>query len=153
MRGTAEPPSWPHIHDLEVREDYPAVIDALESRLNADPADDEAVRRLGFNLWYAVVEQARMGKTLPVEQYAGRFMQVYRAYAHRLADDADFCWAFGLGMSLFWYNFPGATEAEGNRLLDHARHLDPMWQRVGEDGADMSRLKGRGIFAAYYDVR
>lgn len=48
------------IHLLEVREDYPAAINALEDRVGADPSDSEAVIRLGFNLWYAVVEDMRM---------------------------------------------------------------------------------------------
>ena len=151
MRHPAEPPSWPHIHDLEVREDYPAAIDALEARLATNPEDHEAVRRLGFNLWYAVIEQTRMRKVLPLEEYARRFMELYRAYADQLTDDADFCWAFGLGMSMFWYNFPGATEEEGNGLLQRARSLDPIWAHL-EGGTDLSRLKGRGIFAAYYNV-
>ena len=43
------------IHELEVREDYPTAIDALEERVRADPSDREAVIRLGFNFWYAVV--------------------------------------------------------------------------------------------------
>ena len=153
MRHTAEP-SWPHIHDLEVHEDYPAAIDALEARLAAHPTEYEAVRRLGFNLCYAVVEQMRMGKALPVQDYATRFMELFRQYADQLADDADFCWAFGLGMSLFWHDFPGATEEEGHRLLDRARSLDPFWAHVHEPDAqrDLSRLQNRGIFSAYYHV-
>ena len=152
MPHLGDQPSWPHVHDLEVREDYPSAIDALEARLAIDPDDHEAVRRLGFNLWYAVIEQMRMGKELPVEEYARRFMDLYRAYASRLAGDADFCWAFGLGMSMFWYNFPGATEEEGNRLLERARQLDPMWASLHEHGTDLSRLRGRGIFQSYYNV-
>jgi hypothetical protein len=138
---------------LEVGEEYPAAIDALEARLAIDPEDHEAVRRLGFNLWYAVVEQMRMGKELPVEDYARRFMELYRQYADQLADDADFCWAFGLGMELFWFELPGATEEEGTRLLDRARATDPFWERFGQGvGHDTSRLRNRGIFAAYYNV-
>ena len=154
MRHPADPPSWPHIHDLEVSEDYPAAIDALEARLAADPEDPEVVRRLGFNLWYAAHEDARVQKALPVQRYAGRFMELYRQHANQLAEDADFCWAFGLGMQLFWFDFPGATEEEGKRLLDRARALDPFWARFGQPGVeqDMSRLKNRGIFAAYYNV-
>ena len=152
MRRPVDVPSWPYIHDLEVREEYPAAIDALEARVAMDPEDHEAVRRLGFNLWYAVVEQGRLGKELPLEDYARRFMELYRQYATRLAKDGDFCWAFGLGMSLFWYSFPGATEEEGNRLLQRACQLDPLWARLSEHGTDMSRLKGCGIFQSYYNV-
>lgn len=137
---------------MEVNEDYPSAIDALETRLAINAEDYEAVRRLGFNLWYAMVEQMRMGMDLPVEDYARRFMQLYREYETKLAEDADFCWAFGLGMSMFWFNFTGATEEKGNRLLERARRLDPVWERLHENDADLSRLKGRGIFAAYYDV-
>lgn len=153
MQPPVAPPSWSTIHGLELREEYPAVIDALEARLAANPAETEAVIRLGFNLWYAVVEQMRMGKELPVERYADRFMGLFHLYSDKLADNADFCWAFGLGMNLFWFDFPGATEQEGNRLLERARHIDPFWARLHEPGSDLSRLRERGIFAAYYNVR
>lgn len=152
MSDTNQPPPWSHIHDLEVRYEYPAAIDALEARLAAEPNDREAVVRLGFNLWYAVVEACPMGKHLPVERYAQRFMELFRDYAARFSDDADFCWAFGLGMSLFWFDFPGATEVEGHRLLNRAKELDPFWSRIHDEGADLSRLRNRGIFAAYYRV-
>ena len=152
MRDTTDPPSWPDIHDLEVREQYPEAIDALESRLAADPAEAEAVIRLGFNLWYAVAEDSRMYKSLPVEPYAGRFMDLYNRYSAALANNADFCWAFGLGMSLFWFYFPGATEEKGNQLLERARTLEPRWAHLFEQGVDLSRLKGRGIFSSYYNV-
>jgi hypothetical protein len=158
MRPSA-PVSWPEIHDLEVREEYPAAIDALEARLAADPEDREAVRRLGFNLWYAVAEEGRIRHPIPAKEYATRFVALYRQYADRLADDADFCWAFGLGLSLFPFHFSGATDAagqrlietEGNQLLDRARSLAPMWAELPR-GADLSPLKGRGIFASYYNV-
>lgn len=42
---------WSKIHELEVGEEYPLALDALEERLRADPFDPEAVIRLGFNLW------------------------------------------------------------------------------------------------------
>ncbi|MEX0700893.1 MAG: hypothetical protein WD069_02245 [Planctomycetales bacterium] len=148
----AEPLPWPVIHDLEVAEDYPAAIDALEDRLAADPYDREAVIRLGFNLWNVVVEEPRFRNRLPAERYAQRFMELFRAHAEELSSDADFCWAFGLGMSMFPYYFPGATEELGNQLLDRARSLDPFWATLDEPGKDWSRLKGRGIFAAYYAV-
>src|SRR5687767_11305210 len=106
--------SWQQIHDLEVVEDYPAAIDALEARLAQDPADAEAVRRLGFNLWYAVAEEGRLRNSIPAADYARRFMELYRLYADQLSQDADFCWAYGLGMSLFAFYLIGATEEEGN---------------------------------------
>jgi hypothetical protein len=154
MRHTAEPPSWPVIHDLEVREEYPGAIEALESRVAANPEDREAVIRLGFNLWYAVVEQMRMGKPLPTKQYAKRFMDLYGCYSTNLADSADFCWAFGLGMSLFPHDFPGASAEEGDKLLGRARSLDSFWAQFSEPGAevDMAPLRNRGIFTAYYNV-
>ena len=154
MRHPAELPSWPTIHDLEVHEEYPAAIDALECRVAADPEDSEAVIRLGFNLWYAVVEQLRMGKPLPTAQYAKRFMDLYERYSTTLADSADFCWAFGLGMSLFHHDFPGASAEEGEKLLGRARSLDAFWARFTEPGAevDMARIRNRGIFTAYYNV-
>jgi len=148
----AKPLPWPAIHRLEVAEDYPAAIDALEARLSADPHDAEAVTRLGFNLWFAVVENDRMQKALPVQGYAERFMELFSIYRDRLSDCTDFCWAFGLGMSMFWYYFPKATEGEGNRLLHRARTLDPFWARLLKPGADLTRLKDRGIFAKYYNV-
>jgi hypothetical protein len=135
--------------------DYPAVIDALEERLVADPNDREALIRLGFNLWYAVADAQRMAKHLPVGQYAARFMELFREHEQRLGDDADFCWAYGLGISLFWHEIPDATEELGEAMLAHAKELDPFYEglfREGGQEAIAERFRGRGIFAHYYAV-
>jgi hypothetical protein len=155
------PPPWPHIHDLEMTEEYPAAIDALEARLAADPQDVEAVRRLGFNLWYAVVENGLLRHPVPAEAYATRFMKLYRQYAEPFAEDADFCWAFGLGLSLFPYYFTDPSdqeslrrlEDEGNRLVERAGVLNPMWAKIHSEGSDLARFKGRGIFESYYGAK
>ena len=147
--------SWSEIHELEVREDYPAAIDVLEERLRADPDDREAVIRLGFNLWIATTEAMRMQKSLPTELYAARFVELFRQYRSRLETNADFCWAFGLGISLDWFDFPGTDQALGNALMERARELDPFWRRIYQaDGqAELAeRFRGRGIFASYYGV-
>jgi hypothetical protein len=59
--------SWQEIHALEVSEDYPAAIDALEERLREEPDDAEAVVRLAFNLWYVVAERDGLGTQLPLD--------------------------------------------------------------------------------------
>lgn len=139
------------IHDLEVREDYPAAIDALEERLLSAPSERETVIRLGFNLWYAVVEADRMQKQLPTERYATRFMELFHEYRTRLDGDADFCWAFGLGISLFWFQFPGADESLGAALLARAKELDSFYTRM-QQSEMIQRYRGRGIFASYYAI-
>jgi hypothetical protein len=147
--------SWNQLHDLEVREDYPAAIDALEERLRANPSEKEAVIRLGFNLWYATVEDARMQKGLPVERYATRFMELFRQYQTQFESDADFCWAFGQGISLSWYEFPGADERLGEALLQRAKQLDAFYASFyapRTQGEIIERFRGRGIFARYYAV-
>jgi hypothetical protein len=146
------PPSWETISTLELAEKFPEAIEAIEKRLAADPSEAEAVIRLGFNLWYAVAEGGRLSPSGGYEQFAPRFVTLYRTYSNRFADNADFCWFFGLGMSLFWFYFPDTTEDDGKRLLEHARSLDPMWRHLWDPGVDLSRLRGRGILAAYYTV-
>lgn len=147
------PLSLQQIHELEVAEEYPAVIDALEERLRVDPTDVETVIRLGFNLWYAAHEHIRMGKKLPVEEYARRFMELFEQYRATLIDNADFCWVFGLGMYLFWFEFPGATEELGASLMERACKLDKFWVNPDADAEEkMRRFKGRGIFASYYNA-
>lgn len=145
------PLPWEQIHELEVREDYPAAIDALEDRLRQPPLEKEAVIRLGFNLWYATVEQARMRKVLPTERYAGRFMELFREHRSQLEGDPDFCWAFGLGLSLFWFEFPGADDNLGEALLTRAKELDPFYARMAQEEM-RSRFRGRGIFESYYAI-
>jgi hypothetical protein len=147
--------TWDKIHQLELREDYPAAIDALEERLRIDPSEREAVVRLGFNLWYGVVEANRMQKQLPTEKYAARFMDLFRQYRTRFEGDADFCWAFGLGISLFWFNFAGADEKLGEALLTRAKEIDPFYERMLHAGGQSEmaeRFRGRGIFAKYYAI-
>ena len=144
-------------HELETTEQYPAAIDVLEHALQADPFDPELAIRLGFNLWYAVAEELRMGAALPVDKYAERFMALFREHESRLRDNADFCWAFGLGMSLFWYMFPGATQKLGDELLGRARKLNPFWARFSEGKVSQEelaeRFRNRGIWASYYEVQ
>jgi hypothetical protein len=142
---------WNQIHELEVGEDYPAAINALEDRLQRHPVEGEAVVRLGFNLWYAAHEDARMHRGLPTERYASRFMELFREHRPQMEGDPDFCWAFGLGLSLFWYDFPGADESLGETLLTRAKELDPFYARM--DPQEMRvRFRGRGIFARYYAI-
>jgi len=152
--------TWKQHHQLEVAEDYPSAIDALEARLREDPNDVEAVIRLAFNLWNVAVEWYRVGVDEGLaEQYAARFMQLYQQYKERLSGNADFCWALGLGIQLFWFELPGATEQLGNDLLDRAGELDSFYarmQRGGDAGATQDkiarRFRGRGILALYYAV-
>jgi hypothetical protein len=142
---------WKQIHELEVLEDYPAAIDALEDRLRQPPLEGEAVVRLGFNLWYATHEEARMRKGLPTERYASRFMELFREHRSQMEGDPDFCWAFGLGLSLFWFEFPGADEGLGEALLARAKELDPFYARMDQEEM-RARFRGRGIFASYYAI-
>jgi hypothetical protein len=143
------------IHELEISQVYPKAIDELELRLEENPNDNETVIRLGFNLWYAITENDRMGTQLPTEQYASRFMQLFHQYHDVLKDNADFCWAFGEGMKMDWYYFPGATEELGQSLIDQACRLDNFYKRFWKDlpkDALVERFKGRGILASYYNV-
>jgi len=141
------------IHDLEIRQQYPDAIDALEERLRIHPSEAETVIRLGFNLWYAVAEDLRLGLSLPVEEYAVRFMALLRHYESKFRDNADFCWAYGTGLSLFWFYFPLGTEEEGDRLLARAASLSPMWGALHTTASQeklCQHCAGRGIFASYY---
>jgi len=154
------PISWAAIHDLEVRECYPAVIEALEERLRSDPSEAEAVIRLGFNLWYAYVEHPRMTGDFtfePVKAYPPRFMELFSQYRTALIDNADFCWAFGQGIQMFWYFFPGATEEMGKALIDRACELDSFWARFwsgdNSQAETTAKLKGRGVFQSYYNIQ
>lgn len=119
------------------------------------PSEREVVIRLGFNLWYAAHEDARMRKGLPVEQYALRFMDLLHEHRLQMEGDSDFCWAFGLGLTLFWFEFPGADENLGEALLTRAKDLDPFYARlyIGKtQEEEIARFRGRGIFASYYGI-
>ena len=146
--------SWKEIHELEVTGAYPQAIEALEARLSGETFDPEAVIRLGFNYWYCVVEKDVEDLKVPADEYAKRFMELFDEYKALLANHADFCWAFGLGMSLCWYYFPGATEEMGKELLERSKALDPFWRNAfcatKEDKA--KKLSGRGILSWYYNV-
>jgi len=152
--------TWEQHHQLEVAEDYPAAIDALGARLQEDPDDVEVVIRLGFNLWNVVAEWDRVGVDEELAgQYAARFMQLYEQYKEPLSANADFCWAFGLGVHLFWFMLPGSTEQLGDDLMGRAGELDPFYAGMGRGGDAgtsqdeiASRFRGRGILASYYAV-
>ena len=145
------PLSLKEIHLLEVREIYPSAIEALEERLLQNPLEGETVTRLGFNLWYATHEQARLRLPLPTEKYKARFMDLLNEYRPQMDADADFCWAFGLGISLFWFEFPGADENMGHELIERAKDLDSFYLRMNQEEM-RERFQGRGIFASYYAI-
>jgi len=164
------------IHNLEMQEDYPTAIDALEERIKAYPNESETVIRLGFNLWYAVVENERLAKNLLVEKYATRFTELYKTTREAFIENTDYCWAYGLGLSMFWYHFPNTTEEEGKALLNRAKEKDIFWARFMQQSnfyerllqrfassiywwikkkrtkEILMRLDNRGIFTSYYNV-
>jgi hypothetical protein len=145
--------SLDNIHELELAEDYPAAIDELELRLKENPNEVETIIRLGFNLWYAVVENECMKKNLPVKQYASRFMDLFHQHYDTLKNNADFCWAFGQGIDMFWFYFSGATKKMGQSLIDNACRLDNFYERFFKDLPPyeiVERFKGRGILDKYY---
>lgn len=148
--------SLSEIGQLEITGAYPRAIEALEEQLHADPGNIEVVARPGFNLWYVAHEADRMGKGLPVESYRKRFMELLREYREKGLSSGEFCWAFGLGLDLFWHEFPDATETMGPELLSQAEKLDPFWGRI-RNGKVMQvelnqRIKDKGIFSRYYQV-
>jgi hypothetical protein len=145
--------SLDNIHKLEYVEDYPAAINELELRLKENPNEVETIIRLGFNLWYAVVENDSMEKNLPVKQYASRFMALFYQYQDTLKNSADFCWVFGQGIQMFWFYFPGATEMLGQLLIDNACRLDNFYKHFWKNLPHCliaERFKGRSIFDKYY---
>lgn len=139
------PTKLEEIHELEVNECYPEVIEALEERVSADFEDWESVIRLGFNLWYAIVENDRLQLNLPVEKYAPRFMDLLHEYTPKMSDNADFCWAYGLGLDLFPHLFPDATPELGKELMKRAREIDSFYAAFGDQPSIQKRFGGRGI--------
>lgn len=169
--------SLDHIHELEMNERYPDAIEALEERLENDPHDAETIIRLGFNLWYAAEEADRMSVSLPQQEYYSRVIELLEEYKSELGDNADFCHAFGLGISLFPYYFPGGSQELGDSLLSRAAELDDFYasfmrqasrgyylvprfvrRLLGIDWVEHNcrrtadRFRGCGILAAYYNV-
>jgi hypothetical protein len=142
------------IHEMEINERYPEAIDALESALEEQPSCGVAAR-LAFNLWFVYIESFGFPQSLPFEQYRKRFVSLYRQYRDRCWNCADFCWACGLGISMFGYHFDIAQE-EGDRLLQRATELSEFWARMSQQEAsedEMRRyLAGKGIFECYYNV-
>jgi hypothetical protein len=143
-------------HRLEIDHDYPEAIEFLESALRNDPGNPEIVTRLGFNLWIIATEGDRFGLGDLQAPCARRFMALYREFKSTMYHDADFCWVFGLAMSMFWYMLPGASKELGNELLYQAGQLDPFWKRFSSNQISQKelaeRFRNRGIFASYYAV-
>ena len=152
-------PTWEEIREMELRRDYCAAIAALETRLASSAGyGEEAVIRLGFNLWLAVVyamERDEYGE--PYAGYARRFVELLRKYEEQLHDNADFCWAFGQGIEMFWPEFPGTTREEGAALIKRAESLDSFWARFWTGGISREereeKFRGRGVFEGYYGYR
>lgn len=152
-------PSWEEIRELELRRRYPEAITALEKRLSDNTDfEEEVVVRLGFDLWLVVVDAHEKNKwEEPYTSYALRFVELLRIFRRRLYGNADFCWAFGLGIKMFWHNFPGLSKEEGESLMKRAESLDGFWARFLVSGGGgvtqeemREKFRGRGVFEEYY---
>ena len=161
--------SLKEIHQLEISESYPAAIEALERRLGGYPDEEETIVRLGFNYWLMAEQGERISPNLPRDEYAQRFMKLFHEYYPRFKGSADFCFSFGLGISMFWHFYPGATECLGKDLLKQAAKLDSFYKpfatasmwfakfkwfrgRLPSQEELSKRFAGRGVFARYYNV-
>jgi hypothetical protein len=155
-------PSWDEIYELEVNLMYPAAIEALEERLKGDPDEKEAVIRLGFHYWFVISENDCLSLNVPVEQYAARFRELLWTYEDILGEDADFCFSYGLGLSLSFYDLVArmddleAYEALGKKLMKKAASLDAFYKRLNKGKVTQEQIarhfRGRGCFARYYGV-
>lgn len=156
---------WDEITERENGQEYPVAIALLERLLGADPNATEAVVRLGFDYWLAMAEADRLGLDVPVQTYARRFLALLKQHEESRNEPADFCWAYGLPLSLHYYYFAtdGTNAAEleshkahGERLLERAAALDGLYAKLQAGEATQEevaeRFRGRGSFAGYYGV-
>lgn len=145
-------PDWDRIGSLEKTGEHNRAIKSLEEVLLQHPGDEEAVIRLGFHYWYVTVEHDLLQVDRSAEDYGRSFMQLFRQYEAALSHHADFCWAFGLGMSMFWFEFPGATKEVGDRLLAKAKELDEFWRKFPNVSLkeEIAKYGDRGIWTYYY---
>ncbi len=157
--------SWDEIYDLELDYKYPAIIEALEGRLKDNPEDKEAIIRLGFHYWYIIIECDCLKVNIPYEQYTARFRELLEKHKEPLGNDADFCFSYGLGLSMFYYHFvPDAKnvkslkayESLGKKLLKKAASIDPFYKKHRKLKATQEEIaqhfSGRGCFLKYYNV-
>lgn len=157
--------SWDKIYYLEINEKYPEAINAIEDKLKETPGNAETVIRLGFNLWFAIVEDDRMKLNLPIEQYANRFMELLNEYRSKLQDNADFCFSYGLGLSSDYYRFVKNAndikelkkcEKLGKDILKRASKIDSFYKKVIKGKVSKDELsehfKGRGCFERYFNI-
>ena len=157
--------TWEGISRKEIAEDYPGAIEALEWRLREDPKEREAVVRLGFNYWLAISGSERLRSKVPMVRYAARFLELLRTYESRLSVDADFCWVYGLPLSMQYYDFArngrdleelDSLRSWGEKLLESAASLDGFYKKLQSGQATQdelaSRFGGRGCLARYYNV-
>ncbi|MHC4068357.1 MAG: hypothetical protein ACYS18_04575 [Planctomycetota bacterium] len=157
--------SWDEICVLEVNLKYPDVIDAIEELLKDNPNDKEAVIRLGFHYWFAVIENDALGLNVPWEEYTTRFRELLNTYKDIFANDADFCFSYGLGLNLCYFYFVPdssntksfkAYESLGKKLLKKAASLDPFYKKFNKAKATQEEIaehfSGRGCFLRYYNV-
>lgn len=157
-------PSWNEIYELEVNGEYPSIIEALEDILKENPNDKEAVIRLGFHYWYITAEYKCLKLNIPFDQYTARFRELLETYKDVLCNDADFCFSYGLGLYLFFFNFATKDKAQslkvyeslGKKLLKRAAKLDPFYKRFNKSKATQEDIaqhfSGRGCFLKYYTV-
>ena len=157
--------SWEEIYNLEITEQYPAAIEAIEERLKSNSEKEEGVIHLGFLYWLGIVEDERLNLNVSFQQYAARFRELLNTYQSVFDNNADFCFSYGFGLSMDYYYFArdakdtkelNLYESLGKSLLEKAKRLSPFYKKLLNGKVSQQEISQhfakRGCFLKYYSI-
>lgn len=155
--------SWEEIFNLEINGQYSVAIEAIEGRLKSDPEEKESVIRLGFLYWLGLCQDIELHLGIHFQQYTERFRELLNTYQSAFKDNADFCFSYGLALSLDYYHFAidGTNAKElnfyksmGEALYKNAMKLDQFYMKLSKGKASQGEIAdhfaNRGCFLRYY---
>ena len=101
---------------------------------------------------------------ISITKYAERFVELLHIYRPKFGDNPDFCFSFGLGLSMFYYYFVPQCdqkhldeyEALGKELLNKAQQLNPLYKKLSDGKITPLELQqlfsNRMCLAKYYGI-
>jgi len=157
--------TWEDIYNLEITQQYPDAIVAIEERLQLNSSENEAIIRLGFLLWLGIVEKDRLELNISQQSYAKRFRELLNANRSNYDNNADFCFSFGYGLSIDYFYFVEdakdinelkSYESIGKTLLEKAMELDPFYSKLLKGEITQKEISehfvNRGCILKYYGI-
>ena len=109
-----------------------------------EPNSRNIIIQLGFIYWYVIVEKDCLKLDIDAEIYSSKFLTLLSEKSEEFKDDADFYWAYGLGLEIGCGYF-GKNEIEiklkAESFIEKACEIDCFFKKMVNGSASNQEIR------------